>query len=265
MDNKDLWFSAVISGDIKTLRSILDDPKFDIDLTDNNKRTALHLACLHAQSGVVLFLINNGAVFNLEDKYHETPLMAAVKGDENSLDILLKYGSHPTTEAIKLTNSIGEHILIFALEENLYSTSRVDKILKSGVEIKDDLNIRALTKACATQNLAAIDQLVAHGADIDAMVEYFWPNTTIQMKHPIWLEIAMQGNSYLEVLDCLMQHSPDLSLTNAKGENLFEWAQKAYGEDKVFMDYIAKQMAAYENRLLNHAIHKTEEQKGMVF
>lgn len=243
----ELWFSAVRNNDLALLKLILENPDFDIDVVDSNKRTALHLACLYGNSAITLFLVNNGCQLNLEDKNGETPLMSALKGDAWSFDILLKYGASKT-------NSYGEHILKRALLEEDYSAQTIENILNSGVDLTTDLGRETLCIASGMNNKAAIEQLVRHGADVNGMVEYTFPNTDRKMRHPVWMEVAMQGEHYREGLEGLMSHDPDLSLTNAEGQNFLEWARANHSDDAKIVEYAEQQMAAYENRLLNVAI-----------
>ncbi|ORX75921.1 ankyrin [Anaeromyces robustus] len=63
---------------VKMIRLLINDFKANKDLTDNNKSTALHLACQHNNFKAIPLLISEKIV-NAKDKNNNTPLMIAIK------------------------------------------------------------------------------------------------------------------------------------------------------------------------------------------
>ncbi len=90
---QEIWFSAAKNGDLVTLQQALDSG-IDINLTDNTKNTALHLATLNGQLDVMAFLINHGADLNLQNAKLSTPLHLTEK-KMDAIRILLEAGANP--------------------------------------------------------------------------------------------------------------------------------------------------------------------------
>ena len=92
-----VWFSAARSGDVGTLKLILEKKSMAIDAKGDWGMTALHFAVKGRQRGAVDLLLRHGANPNVIDRGldNDTPLhVAAYTGCVEIVRLLLKYGAN---------------------------------------------------------------------------------------------------------------------------------------------------------------------------
>ncbi|MGL1893548.1 MAG: ankyrin repeat domain-containing protein [Spirochaetaceae bacterium] len=90
-------YEAANSGNIKSVKLLLDSG-FDPNLQNTgNKETALHIATEKKYSSIVKILLENGADPNFENDIYGVPLATAIS-DQNRVivDLLLKHNANPT-------------------------------------------------------------------------------------------------------------------------------------------------------------------------
>lgn len=74
-------------GDMKEIRRSLAIGR-SINFMDYDKRTALHMAASHGRMKVVKYLINHGAITNIQDRFGNTP---ADEARANGYEDIQKY------------------------------------------------------------------------------------------------------------------------------------------------------------------------------
>ncbi len=90
------WFDAAISGDIATLKTLINIKNYDfIHLTTKRlRRTALHYTSEQGHDNCVEFLIKKGALIDDQDQNGQTPLHLACKeGHLVTFKYLIKTGA----------------------------------------------------------------------------------------------------------------------------------------------------------------------------
>ncbi|MBA3954375.1 ankyrin repeat domain-containing protein [Candidatus Dependentiae bacterium] len=93
-------FVAVTQGKTKQALDLINLPGQDINIVDKDKYTPLHYAVMLKHYAIVGILLNHHALVDAENKYGVTPLMlAAQKGDEDALALLIDYGASSTEQA----------------------------------------------------------------------------------------------------------------------------------------------------------------------
>jgi glutaminase len=91
--NRSIW--AASSADLWTLRQ-LSEEGLDLNLGDYDHRTPLHIAAAEGHVEVVDFLLKHGVEVNPKDRWGETPLSDAHRGNYSEIIALLEaYGASP--------------------------------------------------------------------------------------------------------------------------------------------------------------------------
>lgn len=89
-----LLFSAVDSGDLILLTTLLGSTKHSINTLDKHGDSLLHIACGYGYLELVKYLYNNGAILSIKDKQADTPLYWSSRhGQLNVVEWLLLQSS----------------------------------------------------------------------------------------------------------------------------------------------------------------------------
>eukprot|EP01098_Paradermamoeba_levis_P014384 TRINITY_DN6845_c0_g1_i3.p1 TRINITY_DN6845_c0_g1~~TRINITY_DN6845_c0_g1_i3.p1 ORF type:complete len:637 (+),score=196.25 TRINITY_DN6845_c0_g1_i3:171-1913(+) len=96
---------AVNSGDLETVRSLAHTT--DVNVTDYDQRTPLHIACSSKKPVIVNFLLNEGVAINVKDRWGKTPLDDAISADDaESIALLRKIGAVTAEELAQKINQL---------------------------------------------------------------------------------------------------------------------------------------------------------------
>ncbi|XP_037937308.1 L-asparaginase-like isoform X1 [Teleopsis dalmanni] len=92
--------NAVITSDIPNFSFKLNNLKSygaDLSGTNQDHRTALHLACHNGNAEIVNYLLLNGVSVHIRDRYDRTPLHEAITTDNHEIiQLLINCGAHLT-------------------------------------------------------------------------------------------------------------------------------------------------------------------------
>uniref|UniRef100_A0A336N284 asparaginase n=1 Tax=Culicoides sonorensis TaxID=179676 RepID=A0A336N284_CULSO len=98
--------SAVLDSDIKKIDQ-LKGYGANLSATNQDLRTALHIAAAEGKTDVVKHLLLNGAAVHIRDRYDRTPLYEAIHNDRHEIiKLLTKCGAHITGSA----RAVGEKL-----------------------------------------------------------------------------------------------------------------------------------------------------------
>lgn len=103
--NQANFINAAADGDFDEVRSLLTIGNIEIDVSDYDKRTALHVASGEGHASIVQLLCEKGANVNAQDRWGGQPLDDAKRSkNEQCITILERYGA---TAGIRLKTDIG--------------------------------------------------------------------------------------------------------------------------------------------------------------
>ena len=94
VDYKTQLISAAAAGNVQEVAELLDDGAADVDSTDYDRRTALHVAASEGHVVVVRLLVHSGADPNARDRWGNGPLEGAEPGSKCER-ALLRAGAEP--------------------------------------------------------------------------------------------------------------------------------------------------------------------------
>ena len=96
--NRAIW--AASTNDVWTLRQLF-EAGFDFNLGDYDHRTPLHIAAAEGHLEATRFLLDHKAQVNPRDRWGQTPMNDALRGDDQELLSLLKaHGGEPSEDEI---------------------------------------------------------------------------------------------------------------------------------------------------------------------
>lgn len=153
------------NAEFKQARQLLTSDPTLIHLRDEQGLTALHVACLYADSDFVAFLIDHGATVNARSEFGITPLMLACH-DLRMTEKLLAAGADASA-----VTSIGRSTLEIAAS---YSGNAdvIDRLLAATSFNAETIN-KALQQAVCLLDQEMVDRLIAAGGipGADAMTD----------------------------------------------------------------------------------------------
>lgn len=132
------------------------------DPTNNDRVTALNVACQLEKLNVVMFLLEHGAALESRTREEETPLFSACARNKDTkvVDFLISKGAD-----INAKNIYGQSPLMAAIWDKRYNIAK--QLLKAGagVQAKNKWGETALHFACAHGNVEMVELLLKAGAD----------------------------------------------------------------------------------------------------
>ncbi len=127
------FLDAALNGETDTIQSALDS-KFDVNSTNEQKRSGVMLAAFNGHTDIVKLLVRNGASPNLRDSSGRTALMFASTGDnQDTVEFLIVSGAKLNA----VDNSEGFTALMFAAAEGQTEVVKTLLKYKADASIKD--------------------------------------------------------------------------------------------------------------------------------
>lgn len=154
---------AVKEHDIDKINELLSQSA-DINLRDNEGRSALLWAAIQGYTDTVNLLISKGAAVNAINNYDDSPLMwAAIMGHSDVVKLLLSRGAD-----VNSANTVGDTALIWAAMRGF--TDVISPLLAHGAEVnaKDSYGRTALIWAIQKKHINAVNLLLSKVADVNA-------------------------------------------------------------------------------------------------
>ena len=121
-----VWFASM---NVRTCKIALESGLFDVNMKDNDGKTALMYAVDRGDYNTVKLLLDNGADVNMKYNYGRTALMYAVdRGDYNTIKLLLDNGAD-----VNMQNKYGRTALMYAVGREDYNTVKL--LLDNGADV----------------------------------------------------------------------------------------------------------------------------------
>lgn len=115
---------------LETYKYLVDDLKLNVNSVGDNGDNVLHnLVRKQKQNEIITYFLNKGVNVNLQDKEGNTPLMNAVRGGVDVVELLL-----PKVNDINAVNAKGASALSFAVETG--ASTMVDYLLGKGANVQ---------------------------------------------------------------------------------------------------------------------------------
>lgn len=102
--------SACIEGDIEEVRSLLEYGKIDLNSSDHDRRTPLHIAAAEGQAKIVELLCKKGADVNATDRWGSRPIDGAIEANHDEcIQLMEKFGGKRGSSS---TSSFGQDAIL---------------------------------------------------------------------------------------------------------------------------------------------------------
>ena len=160
-------FTFVARGELEKVQRGLSEG-VSIDATDENGRSALHVAASSGQMEVASFLIDSGASTRIVDKYKNMPLADSVRGKHDAISQLLR-DCEPDME-LNLSDRGGNAVQLINAAYH-HDLEQVERLIKFGVDVNDsDYDQRTALHIAASEGFVeVVDFLLKTGAHVNAI------------------------------------------------------------------------------------------------
>ena len=100
-----VYHLAARNGDVIMLKKLLDYSRWNLDIQDENKMSALHCAVLSGEAACIKLLLDNNSPLDLKDDNNRTPLLLAIsESNEKIATTLILHGAD-----INLSDNLGRY------------------------------------------------------------------------------------------------------------------------------------------------------------
>ena len=143
------FFRAASTGDLKTIKQLIIRNKIDINITNQEGRTALMIASLEGHVDIVILLLDNGASVNMQDKNGWSALMyASYVGSIDVIKVLLERNAE-----VNLQNSMKWSALFIACHRGNVEAGRL--LFEKGAEVdfQNDKGVSPLMDASSQNHI----------------------------------------------------------------------------------------------------------------
>jgi len=192
-----LLMTAASRGYFEIVKALLGE-KAEVNAQTRHGLSALHLAT--ANINIVKMLIEHEANVNLKSEINGTPIfMAAGLGHLDVVQYLIKKKAD-----INITTTNGETPLMYAVNPENFEIVKV--LLREKAEVNAQTNDGLSALLVATYNIAIVEILIEHGANIDIKSDIYGT--------PIY-EAARSG--HLDVVQYLIEKKADINVSTTNG------------------------------------------------
>nr|XP_043633868.1 potassium channel SKOR-like [Erigeron canadensis] len=173
--------SSAYNGDLSQLKSLI-RAGADLNKTDYDGRSPLHLAASKGHEDIVFFLIQNGVKLNISDNFGNTPLLEAIKNGHDTIASLI--GKHGGLLNIK---DPGSFLCSYVAKGDI---DFIRRILSNGIDPNSiDYDFRTPLHVATSQGSYLIAKLLVE-AGASVQLKDRWGNTPIN-------EARLSGNNTL--------------------------------------------------------------------
>jgi ammonium transporter Rh len=146
---------------------------YDLNVGDYDRRCAIHLASAEGQTLIVKFLVSNGCNVNCEDRFGNTPLREALRGNHTEVAKILQDAGAKMGQASAEID--GEVMRLVATND----IAKLSQLLSAGASAncKDHDGRTPLHIAVAEGHKECVALLLSKGADVN--VQDRWQNTPL--------------------------------------------------------------------------------------
>lgn len=211
-------YAAVEVNDFNTIKLLLEEDGYlksyrgtikDIDVRDNEGRTALMKAAKVGHLGMINLLLNSGSELNARDSDGRSAVMLAIQdGKGRAFETLIALGAN-----LNISDNQGKTTMIIA-SENGY-TQFVDILLTKGLDpgIRDNDGGTALIRASQANRIEVVERLLDLGV-----------NVNLQTNDGKTALILAGMNGYVDIVDILLNSGADSSLTDKSAKTVLDYA-----------------------------------------
>jgi ankyrin repeat protein len=235
------WFKACELGHVEWVKYAPNN--FDIDMTDSDNFTGLHIATIHNRLNVVKLLIFKGANMDKQTSQGNTALIfACEKGFEEIMKYLIRKGAN-----VFLTCNAGLSCLHVALYRGHFT---IAKFLLKQQNFDPNLHTGESTGNKSSLLIAVAQRVRAATPTIDIIKLLLKKGANLNDPPEILFYAAEHG--HFEVFKFLVKKGADI-FANSYNESLIVFL--ARNEDYVFLDFLSNYIQTnYERKRKNNNI-----------
>lgn len=150
----------------------------NLNTSDYDQRSPLHIAAAFGHKEIVEYLINNGANINSEDRFHSTPLNEAFKHDDQEIIDLIKENGGKLNEILDVNKICG-----YAAAGHIREIKQLIETDPKVLNLTDYDRRSLVTLAVSNGHFKLVKYLVDSGADLNIIDKFSMTALDESIKH----------------------------------------------------------------------------------
>jgi len=192
-------------GRLDDVKYYVEEMKVNINLEDNMRFTAIHLACRYGKRDVAKYLIEKGAIVDFPDGSRSPIHLAVEQGKTSVVELLIK---KKVNIECRTNAKFGFTPLHLACDKNKLPEAKL--LIEGGADIEAKSTGRGFTPAhvaCQNGHVEILEYLISKGCKVNALTT--WKFSCLHLA-------SMEG--FDDVIEVLIKHGAKTDVRNDEGK-----------------------------------------------